>query len=209
MPADPAIPHNQGRIHTMRGHTAEYMERATEMVKLRSSGMTLGEIGSRYNVSVPTVSASIKAAIAVIPYEAVQEMRSLQLDALNLQKRRLLRVFLSDHPKVDHGKVIKRTLPDGTVETLMDYDITIRASSELRRIEDSISRLTGTRAPVVHEVREITEDALDAEIRQLTTSLRLRAAQLGEVIDVPSYPELPPGEDAAATAVASPGEGTP
>jgi hypothetical protein len=170
------------------------MQRAGEMAKLRSQGLTTAEIAERYSLSHHTVYNSIKAAIAATPYEGVTELRHIQLDSLALQKRRVLRIFLVDHPKVDHGRLIK----DSDGNTVNDYDIALRASAELRRIEDSISRLTGTRAPVVHEVHEITEDALDAEIRRLTTAVRAKAAGLGEPIDVTSWPtaELDPPAEA-------------
>ena len=169
------------------------------MLRLRTQGLSHQEIATRYGVSTKTVQDSIKIGINAVPYEAVTEMRHLQLDALTLQKRRVLRIFLTDHPKVDHGRIIK----DANGDVVNDYDISLRASSELRRIEDSISRLTGTRAPVVHEVHEITEDAIDAEIRSLTTALRAKAEQLGEAIDVPSWSpaELETGEAGPAEKV--------
>ena len=199
-----------GNGRSAGGHTLEYMTRAAEMVRLRSSGMTPTEIAAHYSVTYETVRQSLRAAINATPYEAVTEMRSIQLDSLNMQKRRLLRVFLADHPKVDHGHVVMRRNDEGQSVPVLDYDVTIRASAELRRIEDSISRLTGTRAPVVHEVHEITEDALDAEIAQLSRSIRLRAAEIDFPlpIDADSWPivaELPPGKDAGAATAESAG----
>ena len=190
--------------HQIVGHTEEYMTRAAEMVRLRSQGLTLVEIGSRYDVSRETVRQSIKAAVAAIPYEAVNELRHIQLDSLQLQKRRLLRIFLVDHPKVDHGRVVKH--PDaesGEMVPVIDYDITIRASAELRHIEQDISRLTGTRAPVVHEVHEITEDAIDAELRSLATAIKQRSEAIGipPPIDALSWA---PGELEPAGKVDSP-----
>lgn len=197
-----------------KGHSLEYMQRAAEMVKLRSGGVTTQAIAEQYGVTTRTVTESIKAAVAAVPYEAVTEMRALQLDSLNLLKRRVLRALLVDHPKVDHGHVVTRTViqEDGTRKTVevVDWDIAIRASAELRKIEDSISRLTGTRAPVVHEVHEISEDALDAAIAELTESIRLRAAEFDDPIDVDAWDDeetfaLQVGEDAAASTAAGAG----
>jgi len=112
---------------------------------------------------------------------AVETIRQTQLTSLLRQKRVVLGIMATPNYKVDHGRVV---MDPFTQQPVIDKDLVLKASAELRRIEDAISRLTGTRAPVVHEVHEITEDAIDAEIRRLGQLLGTgtvdRALQRGE-----------------------------
>jgi hypothetical protein len=140
----------------------------TEAAVLYTTGMTQREVAAEMGCSLSAVSARIKRATDSAKVLPVQSVKQIQLDSLARQKRIVLGVMAQPGLLVSHGRVI---FDPNSGSPMVDKDMILKASAELRRIEELVSRLAGTRAPVTHEVREITEDAIDAELRKLVEQL--------------------------------------
>lgn len=137
-------------------------------LELHSQGMTWKEVGEAMGCSHSTAWDRAQRAQAGMPDESAAIFKAVQVMSLLRQKRVALGVMADPGYKVDHGKMVMDP-SDGS--PMKDKKLQLEASAELRRIEDLLSRLVGTRAPTVHEVHEITEDALDAELKRLSQKL--------------------------------------
>lgn len=137
-------------------------------LELHSQGMTWKEVGEAMGCSHSTAWDRAQRAQAGMPDESAAVFKAVQVMSLLRQKRVVLGVMADPGYKVDHGKMVMDP-SDGS--PMKDKKLQLEASAELRRIEDLLSRLVGTRAPTVHEVHEITEDALDAELKRLSQKL--------------------------------------
>lgn len=135
--------------------------------ELHSQGMTWKEVGEAEGCSHSTAWDRANRWQAGQPDESTALFKATQVSSLLRQKRVALGVMADPGFKVDHGKVIR----DDDGNPVKDRKLQLEASAELRRIEDLLSRLVGTRAPAVHEVHEYTEEGLDAELKRLTQEL--------------------------------------
>jgi hypothetical protein len=161
--------------------------------ELRSQGMTLREIGVEMNVNHKTAGAMVRRAALALEPEAVAVRKQTQLDSLERQKRVILGILATPTWKVDHGKVVLDPI-DG--QPMVDKELVIKASAELRKIEQDISRLIGTRAPVVKEVHEYTEEGIDAELRRLVHELGSTPGRVGDTLEGTEAPALAAAEGA-------------
>jgi hypothetical protein len=156
----------------------------TEAAVLRGRGFTFAEIAEAQGCSTQAASNRVRRAIARVPIEAVTQLRQTQLSRYDFQRRVALRLLAMDAPLIQNGRVVMQevTQEDGTKvdRPVINLDPKFRALSELRKIEDSISTLTGTQAPRRIEVNVVTEDAVDAEIKRLERELGANRGPGGE-----------------------------
>lgn len=141
---------------------------AAEAYELSTQGLTIREVAERAGCSVETAYRRVKLGAELSPRPNRDITAEVQIRSLMRQKRVVLGILANPAYKVDHGRVVMDPL---TQQPLRDQEMVLKASAELRRIEEAIMRLAGTRAPVVHEIKEITEEALDAEFQKLITVL--------------------------------------
>lgn len=143
----------------------------TRAAKLRVQGYTYPEIAEIMSCSVSNAHAKVRRAIAAVPVEAVEELRRIQLERFDFQRRVALRILAEDRPLVQNGRVVTYTDDKGVVQPVIDLKPRLAALGELRKIENSIADLCGSAAPKRLDVTVITEDAVDAEIARLEKEL--------------------------------------
>lgn len=160
-----------------RGQVERDVEQATldaEAALLRSQRLTYPQIAATQHCSVSTAFARVQRAIAAVPYEAVDQLRRIELDSLDEQERRMREVQEATHLKIDHGKVI---VVEG-VPVLDDAPV-LHAGAMILKIKDMRAKLTGSYAPSEVKVEHTT--AADAELERLAGELASRADQASPV----------------------------
>lgn len=155
----------------------EQIQRDAQAAKYRVQGYTNREISEIMGESPERISTRIRRAIAMVPVEAVEELRRIQIDRFDFQRRVALRILAEDRPLVQNGRVVTYTDDQGVVKPVIDLKPRLAALAELRKIEDSLARLCGTEAPKRVDVNVITEDAVDAEIKRLEAELGANASR--------------------------------
>lgn len=141
---------------------AEQARLDAEACELRAQRLTIRQIAAIQNCSVSVAHDRIKRAIAAIPYEAVAELRRIELESLDELEQRCREVMLATHLKVDHGKLI---LIDDV--PMIDDAPILHAAAQILRIKDMRAKFTGTYAPTKSSITVVTEEDVDAEIRRL------------------------------------------
>lgn len=141
-----------------------------EAAELRAMRWSYPAIAAHQGCAVSTAFSRVKRAIASVPYEAVDELRRVELDSLDELERKAREVLLATHLRVDHGKVIEI---DGV--PMVDDEPVLRAAQTILRIKDMRAKLTGEYAPSRSRVEVVTEDVIDAEIRALEQELARNA----------------------------------
>lgn len=156
------------KANGQRERDIEQAKLDTEAAELRVLRLSYPEIARRQNCSVSTAYDRVKRAIAAVPYEAIEELRRVELESLDELEQRAREVLLAEHVKVDHGKVIEI---DGV--KLLDDGPVLNAITSILRIKDMRAKLTGEYAPVKVEsdVRHSVQSDLDREIAGLMAKL--------------------------------------
>lgn len=142
----------------------------TEAVELRRQRKSFPQIAAAQGCSVSTAWLRFQRALAAVPYEAVEELRRVELESLDEQERRLLKVQETVHYRVDHGNVIEI---DGV--PMVDTAPIVTTAMAILRVKDMRAKLTGEYAPTKSAVTITTEDVVDAEIRRLEAELADRS----------------------------------
>ncbi len=119
--------------------------------------------------SVSTAHDRVQRAIAAVPVEAVNQIRAVELDRLDDAFRGAYRLMHTDQVKVDHGKVVR---DDVTGEPIIDHTLKLSALRSLLRIAEGRRRLIPhLEAPKTATLTVMTEDVVDAQIRELEAEL--------------------------------------
>jgi hypothetical protein len=139
--------------------TAEQDARAAH---LRAEGRTYRAIAEEVGCSVGTAYTAVARAIAAVPVEAVGELRQIECARLDAVIARLWDVVHADHPYISQGRIF---------EGIQDAGPVISALGGIVRASESKRKLLGLDAPSRQVVTVITEDAVDAAIRQLETDI--------------------------------------
>jgi len=138
-----------------------------EAAALRAQRKGYHEIARTMGCSVSTAYERVSRALKAIPYEAVEELRRVELESLDELEQRCREVLLARHVKVDHGRLI---VIDG--EPLLDDAPVLHAAAQILRVKDMRARLTGTYAPVREDVRVTNGDShFDTEIARLLADM--------------------------------------
>jgi len=140
----------------------------TEAAELRAKRWGYQQIADHQGCSVSTAYERVKRAIESTPYEAVEELRRVELESLDELERAAMAVLRTRHVKVDHGRLI---VIDG--EPLIDDAPVLHAIQSILRIKERRARLTGIDTPVRVEQRHTVEhkSELDAEIERLLAGM--------------------------------------
>ena len=119
----------------------------TEAARLRASGLTYQQIADRTQTDKGTAYRRVQRAIAAVPVEAVEELRQIELERLDLML----------------AKVMEKT-----TSTEKGF---LFAVDRALAISERRARLLGLDAPTRQTVTVITQDVLDAEIQRLEAEL--------------------------------------
>lgn len=127
------------------GTSAEDIERAerdAEILRLRRRGLTLQDIGDRFDLSHQRVSQIVKAALAALPAITAEDIRAQELEYL-------------DQLRAEVAEVVKRrhaVLYQGADTGFDDDGPLLQAIAQGVRVSESIRKLTGADAPVRTDV---------------------------------------------------------
>lgn len=138
------------------------INRDAEIVKLRTQGWTFEQIGAQYGITGNAAYKAYRRALALVPAEAVNELRETEKQRLETVIRELWKIAHARHPYVSQGRVFDDLEDDGPKLT---------ALAGIVRASESLRKLYGVDAPNRVAVSVVTEDAIDAEIERLTKQL--------------------------------------
>lgn len=137
-----------------RKRTIDQVKRDAAFAELRRDGLTYPQIAAAKKCAVSSAFEAVQRAIADVPAEAVTQLRQIESDRLN--------AIIADLWPIARNS---------------DLDPTprIQAYREIRQASESLRRMFGLDAPARQTVTVITEDAIDAKIRELEAELAARA----------------------------------
>lgn len=126
------------------------MLREVEALRLRAQGMTLEKIAEATGYATKSgAKRAIDRILADVKFDAVDQYRQLELTRLEAAIARLSEVMYGSD----------------------DEHVVVAAARELRRLSESIRKMLGLDAPSRRIVEVITEDVIDAELRQLEAEM--------------------------------------
>ncbi len=160
----PVPPTNGGQ---RREHTIEDSINDAQAAHLRAQGLSYRQIAQQVGCDVHTAHDRVARAIAAVPVENVNELREVERARLDEMLMVAWREMHRDHVVVQFGKVVRGE--DG--RPLIDSGAKMAALDRLLRISRERRMLMGLDAPARSVIEVITEDTLDAEIRELEAKL--------------------------------------
>jgi Homeodomain-like domain len=164
-------------------------EREARALALRRDGHTYEEIGQALGVNRQMATRIVQRGLARVVREPAEQVRAIELLALDHLQVQALAVLRRKHFFVQGGEVVKRSNPEtGEEEELVDDGPMLQAIACVLRIQESRRRLLGLDAPTQARVmadislaeawrrstREQHEALLDAEIAELQRELDRR-----------------------------------
>lgn len=153
-----------------RERTILTAEQDAHAAHLRAQGHNYRQIAAHLGCSTGTAYAAVQRAIAAVPVEAVAELRQVECDRLDQVIARLWDVVHADHPFISNGK---------RFDDVQDAGPVISALAGIVRAGESKRKLLGLDAPARQTITVITEDAVDAAIRQLEADIAQAAEASG------------------------------
>jgi hypothetical protein len=152
-----------------RPRSVAQIEKDAQAVELRRRNLTYRQIAAQMGwKSQKTAYEAVHRGLADAIQEPADEVRRLELERLDEYARHALRVLATPHLVVSQGIVVVHPVSE---EPLTDDQPVLQALDRLIKISERRSRLLGLDAPVKTRVEVITEDAVDAEIADLTRQL--------------------------------------
>jgi hypothetical protein len=147
----------------------ETAERETQALALRARKVSYDEIARRLGYADRSgARKAVERAIAARQEEPAAEVRTLELEALEVMERAVLGVMEREHVTVQHGKVIKVVDDGGKEVPLLDDSPVLAAVDRWLKIQERRARLLGLDAEqkvnvsggVRYEVVGVEPDAL-------------------------------------------------
>lgn len=132
--------------------TIHQAELDAEAAHLRAQGLTYRQIGQRQGCNQSSAYQRVQRALAAVPVEAVEELRRVELERLDLLLEKVMTKAVSE----DKGFLF--------------------AVDRALAIAERRSRLLGLDAPTRQTVTVITQDVVDAEIQRLEAELEQSAS---------------------------------
>lgn len=151
-----------GRTRTSKERTILTAEQDAKAARLRAEGRTYRVIADELGVVPSAAYNAVQRAIAAVPVEAVGELRQIECQRLDAVIAKLWDIVHAKHPYVSHGKVMRNIEDAGPV---------LSALTGIVRAGESKRKLLGLDAPTRQTVTVITEDAVDAAIRELEADI--------------------------------------
>lgn len=155
-----------------------------EAAQMRAEGMTLAQIAKVQGRAISTVHARIERAIAAVPVEAVERLRALELERLDMMWQAAIEVLRRQHVTVSDGRIVK----DDYDEPILDDDPILRAMDRLLKIQDRRAKLLGLDAPTRSRMEVVTHDAFAEAMRTLEAEVGDLESQLGDRSDAGGTP---------------------
>ena len=169
-----------------------------DAARLRAEGKTYRQIAEIQGCSVPTAFHRVERACKAVPVEAVESLRTVEIERLDLLQRVALEQLVTDQPKIDHGRVVRDD--DGT--PMIDQAAKLTALDKLLKIAERRARLLGLDQPtrIAQEVTVFAAGSeIDREVERLAQQLAAIDPGTGSGgVESPVDPST--GEGDAATA---------
>lgn len=149
---------------TSRGRfeaSTDTRERDAQVASLCGLGHSRAELAEQFGVSVRAIGQMRDRAYAIAGRELREQALATELAKLDGYEQAALAVLHSEHVTVSQGKVI---VVDGV--PLADDGPVLAALDRLDRIVDRRSKLLGLYAPTRQTVTVLTEDVVDAALRE-------------------------------------------
>lgn len=156
----------------------ETATRDAEAARLRTRGLTYRQIAAELDMAGPGKAyEAVRRVLAETTQEAADDLRTVELERLDLMYQAALKVLETEHLTISHGKVIYR---DDTGLPLADDGPVLVAIDRMLKIQERRAKLLGLDAPTKANVT--VSDAITTEIERL-------AAQLGIADEAPEMSE--------------------
>lgn len=146
--------------------TAEAAERDAEAARLRSTGMSYGDIAKALGYADASGAHMACSRAMKVIAEPARELRAIELARLDLILREAWTVMVTEHITVSQGRVVAH--PD-TGLPLRDHGPVLAAIDRILKIAERRARLLGLDAPT--KIEAITVDQIEAAIAQLSEEL--------------------------------------
>lgn len=137
--------------------------------RLRSQGKSYRQIARAMGCSVSIAHRRVQRALKAIPAEAVEELRTIELQRLDEMLEVARRELHRDHVLVQQGRVIR----DDAGVPMIDHGAKLAALDRLVKISESRRKLVGADMPMRIEQKVTVEEVtvMDAEIRELVEKM--------------------------------------
>ena len=160
-------------------------ELAADAARLRARGLTIRQIAKEQGCSTGAAYKRLQRAYNTVMVEAVDELRRTECDRLDAVIARLWDVVDAEHLYVSQGRAVRvqrgyerdadgielldpeTAKPIPHYEPVHDSGPVIAALTGIIRASESKRKLLGLDAPTRTAITVITEDAVDARLRQL------------------------------------------
>jgi len=144
-----------------------------DAARLRAEGKTYRQIAEIQGCSAQTAWERVERACKAVPVEAVESLRTVEVERLDLLQRVALEQLVTDQPKIDHGRVVRDD--DGT--PMIDQQAKLNALDKLIKIAERRARLLGLDQPT-RIAQEVTVFAAGSEIDREVERLAQQLAAL-------------------------------
>lgn len=143
--------------------TIETAERDAEIARY-CVHHTITAAAAHFGLNKSTISRARNRAIAEAVRPAGEEALGAELVKLDLYEAAVLEVLRANHVYVSDGRIIRDNDPDAT--PLLDYRPVLMAVDRGLRISERRARLLGLDAPTKQQIHVLTEDVVDAALRE-------------------------------------------
>lgn len=147
--------------------------RDIDALRLRAAGHTFKQVAVAVGfANKGNAKKAVDRLLNEVRFDAVDEYRQLMLAELEAVKARVLEIFYADHVHVNDGQVVRENgVP------VLDHGPNLAAAREFRQLTERIAKLIGADAPTKQQIHVLTEDVVDAALREAAEEhARLTAA---------------------------------
>jgi hypothetical protein len=157
-------------------------ERDAQAVELRRRGFTYAQIAKQLGLYGPgKAHDAVRRGVRDSVREETDEQTYIELERLDELIRMTYRVAMTRHyVTTQSGSLVRHP---NTRELLVDDGPVIQAVNSMRQLSESRRKLLGLDAPARSRVEVITEDDLDAELRDVLADNARMEAEQQEAID--------------------------
>lgn len=124
-------------------------------------GRTITAAAAHFGVNKSTISRARRRAIDAVITPAGEEAKAAELLELDALRDEAWAVLRAEHVHVADGRIVK---DDGTPVT--DHRPVLMAIDRLLKIQERRARLQGLDAPTKQQIHVLTEDVVDAALRE-------------------------------------------
>lgn len=164
-----AVVANRQNLNTRTLESAEH----DRDVALYKAGRTYRQTAAHFKMSLSATHSAVQRAIAAAPAVAGQEIRAEELVKLDALEAAAWEVLRANHIHVSDGRVVK-----DADQPITDHKPVLMAIDRILRCQERRARMLGLDAPTRQTITVLTEDVVDAAIRQELAAMEALDADL-------------------------------